>query len=203
MTEMALRPAPTDHPIHELLAGRWSARSQTGAPISAAEAARLFEAARWAPSCNNDQPWHFLAARRDADPDGFARLLSLLNPGNQAWAKGAAMIVVTVARLDFRATGKPNPTAYYDLGAAASHLVLQAAAMGLAARQMRGFDVERARAELGIPQGHDPVSCIAIGRPAPASALPEGLVEKETAPRTRHAQGEFVHGAGWSAKLSA
>lgn len=200
---MALRPAPTDHAIHELLAGRWSSRSQSGAPITTEEAARLFEAARWAPSCNNEQPWHFLAARRDADPEGFARLLGLLTPGNQAWAKGAAMIVVTVARLHYRATGKPNATAHYDLGAAAAYLVLQAASMGLAARQMRGFDVERARVELGIPEGHDPLSCIAIGRPGPASALPEELAQKEAAPRARRPQSEFVAGAGWAATFSA
>ncbi|MGG5808538.1 nitroreductase family protein [Falsiroseomonas sp. CW058] len=196
---MTDRAAPADHPIHDLLRARWSPRSFTGAPITAAEAASLFEAARWAASCNNDQPWHFLAARRDADPDGFARLLGLLTPNNQGWAQRAAMLVVCVFRTRFLANGNPNAVAMYDLGAAATQLCLQATAMGLAAHQMRGFDVERARAELGVPADHEPASCIAVGHPGPASLLPEALAAREVQPRTRRAQAEFLHGAAWGA----
>jgi nitroreductase len=197
---MTERPAPVDHPIHALMQARFSPRAYTGAPITAEQAASLFEAARWAPSCFNEQPWHFLAARRDADPEGFAKLLSLLGPGNQPWAGRAAMIVVTVARRKFAANGDVNAVALYDLGAAAMQMVLQAQAMGLGARQMRGFDVERARTELNVPEDHDPVSCIAIGHPGPVEVLSEALQQREAMPRARKPQSAFVHGAGWAAK---
>ena len=191
------RLAPVDHPIHDLLRARWSPRSFTGEPITGAEFASLFEAARWAASSNNEQPWHFITARRDADPDGFARLLDLLTPNNQGWAKNAGLLVVCVARLHFAATGKPNPTALYDLGAAAAQLCLQATALGLAAHQMRGFDVARARTELGIPGSHEPVACIAVGRLGQPEALPEALAAREVAPRVRKPQAEILHGAAW------
>jgi nitroreductase len=196
---MTDRLAPADHPIHDLLRARWSPRSMTGDPITAAEFASLFEAARWAASSNNEQPWHFITARRDADPGGFARLLGLLSANNQTWAKNAGLLVICVARLHFTATGKPNPTALYDLGASAAQLCLQATALGLAAHQMRGFDVARARTELGIPDTHEPVACIAVGRLGAPEALPEALAAREVAPRVRKPQAEIVHGAAWPA----
>ena len=196
---MTDRLAPTDHPIHELLRARWSPRSFTGAPITAAQAASLFEAARWAASSNNEQPWHFFAARRDADPEGFARLLGLLTPNNQGWARNAALLACCVARLHFAATGKPNGTALYDCGAASAQLCLEATALGLAAHQMRGFDLDRARVELRIPEGHDPVAMIAIGHLGPPEALPEALAAREVAPRVRKPQAEIVHAAEWPA----
>lgn len=197
---MTDRLAPAEHPIHDLLRARWSPRSFTGHPITAEQVASLFEAARWAASSNNEQPWHFLAARCDSDPEGFARILGLLTANNQGWANRAALLIVCAARLHFTATGKPNPTALYDLGASATQLALQATALGLAAHQMRGFDVERARTELGLPDGHDPVACIAVGHSGPPSLLSEALAARETGPRIRRPQAEFVYGTGWTSR---
>jgi nitroreductase len=198
---MTDRTAPTAHPIHALMAARWSPRSFTDAPVTAAEAASLLEAGRWAASCVNDQPWYFLVARRDADAAGFAALLGLLTPNNQGWAGRAGLLMITVARLRFAANGNPNAVALYDLGQAAAQISLQATAMGLQAHQMRGFDVERARVELGVPADHDPVSAIAIGHVGAPSLLPEALAAREVAPRSRKAIGEFAYAAGWSKPL--
>jgi nitroreductase len=198
---MTDRIAATDHPIHALMAARWSPRSFTEAPVTAEQTASLLEAARWAASCVNDQPWYFVIARRDADPAGFAKLLGLLTPNNQGWAKRAGLLMIAVARMNFAANGNPNAVATYDLGQAAAHIGLQATALGLQAHQMRGFDVERARTELGVPAGHEPMAAIAIGHTGDPSLLPEALAAREVAPRTRKPIEAFAFAAHWDAKL--
>lgn len=194
---MTSRIAPADHPVHDLVAARWSPRAFAGTPVSAEQLASLFEAARWAASCFNEQPWHFVVARRDAEPEAFARLLGLLTPGNQSWAGRAGVLVITAAHTQFAANGSPNATALYDLGQAVAQMALQAVAMGLVMHQMRGFDVERARTELGIPEHHEPVSAIAIGYLGDPSVLNEKQAERELAPRVRKPQAAFVHHGSW------
>jgi nitroreductase len=194
---MTDRTAPTAHPINALLAARWSPRSFTEAPVTAEQTASLLEAARWSASCFNDQPWHFVVARRDADPAGFAKLLSLLGASNQAWCGRAGLLIITVARLRFASNGNPNPVALYDLGQAAAQIALQATALGLQAHQMRGFDVERSRSELDVPADHDPVSAIAIGHVGPPEQLPEALAAREVGPRLRKPIADFAFGAAW------
>lgn len=198
---MTDRLAPVAHPIHELMRARWSPRSFTDAPVTLEQTASLLEAARWASSCFNEQPWHFVLARRDAEPQEFARLLGLLSANNQAWAGRAGLLMVTVARLRFTNNGNPNAVALYDLGQAAAHMTLQAVTLGLAAHQMRGFDVERARTELGVPAEHDPVSCIAIGHAGPPSLLPENLAAREVAPRIRKPIGDFAFVGRWGVSI--
>jgi nitroreductase len=191
---MTDRNAPTAHPIHPLIAGRHSPRAYTEAPVTAEQLASILEAGRWAASCFNEQPWNFVVARRDADPEAFATLLGLLGAFNQVWAKDASALVITVARKVFTGNGNPNAVALYDVGQAAANMVLQAASMGLASRQMRGFDVERARVELGVPADNDPVSAIAFGVPGDAAKiLPPDVAAKEGLPRVRKPIGEFSH----------
>jgi nitroreductase len=156
--------------------------------VDGATLASLFEAARWAPSSGNGQPWSFLVATRD-DAAEHDRLASVLNPGN-AWARKAPVLALSVAALD--RTDKPNRHAYHDLGLATENLVIQAVSAGLAVHMMAGFNVDMAREVLEIPARHDPVTMIAIGYPGDPESLPEDLRKKDVAPRQRKPIGEFV-----------
>ncbi|MFM9997207.1 MAG: nitroreductase family protein [Phycisphaerales bacterium] len=167
-----------NHPIHPLFLNRWSPRAMSGEPISEAELMTLFEAARWAPSSFNAQPWRFVYARRDTAP--WARLFDLLVPANQAWCKDAAALLVACSRTTFEHNGKPNPSHAYDTGAAWMSLSLQGEVMGLVVHGMAGFDRERAARDLGVPPGHEVLAMAAIGRPGDPARLPEPVRAKET-----------------------
>ena len=188
----------TANPIHALLAERWSPRAFTDQPVDAEQLGALLEAARWAPSCFNEQPWRFLVATR-TDAEGFARLADCLVEGN-AWAKQAPVLMLSVARTTFERNRKPNRHAWHDVGLAVQSLVVQAEALGLSTHQMAGFDAERARTTLGIPDDHEPVAMIAVGHRAEPDVLPEPLREREQAPRARRALDTLVHGASWGAR---
>jgi nitroreductase len=198
MTESS-RLAPAEYHIHPLIRARWSPRAFNGAPVTPGEMRSLLEAARWASSCFNDQPWHFLVALQgDA---AFPRLLACLSQNNQSWAGKAGALLIAVARTNFASNGNPNAMAYYDLGQAAAQLSLQAVDLGLVVHQMRGFDVERARVEFGVPENHDPMAAIAIGQLGAASSLPETLAAREVAPRVRRPQAEFAFAGDWGSPL--
>jgi len=182
------KPAPTDRPIFDLLARRWSTRAFSDRSVDRATLASLFEAARWAPSSGNGQPWSFLVATKD-NPAEHERLASVLVPGN-AWARQAPVLALSVAALD--RAGKPNRHAYHDLGLATENLVIQAVSMGLAVHMMGGFNVEMAREIFAIPARHDPVTMIASGYPGDPASLPEDLRQKDISPRQRKPIGEFV-----------
>jgi nitroreductase len=144
----------------------------TGEPLRDEELFPLFEAARWAPSSYNCQVWRFVVARRQS-PEEFDRFLSLLTPGNQAWAKNAAALVVVASRTRFEYNEKPSITHAFDAGAAWENLALEAARRDLVAHGMEGFDYARAKTELLIPDDFDVLAMIAIGRRAAAENLPE------------------------------
>jgi nitroreductase len=188
------RPAPTDHEILELLARRWSTRAFTSQSIDPEILRRLFEAARWAPSSGNGQPWSFLVARKE-DAAEFERLASVLNPGN-AWAKSAAVLGISVAALD-RAPGKPNGHAWHDVGLACENIALQSTALGLSMHMMGGFSTEKAREVFEIPERWAPVAAFAIGYPADPATLSEELRAKELTPRQRKPTREFVFSGKW------
>lgn len=190
------KPAISDHPVHELIRERWSPRAFADQTVEPAELASLFEAARWAASCFNEQPWAFVVTRRE-DAPVFARLLGCLVPANQAWAKDAAALTLSVAKLDFAHDGKPNRHAFHDVGQAAAQLAIEATARGLRVHQMAGFDVEKARTELAIPAGWEPVAAIAIGYPADPETLPADVRERESSPRKRKAVRDFVFSGTW------
>ena len=183
------KPAPADHPIFDLLERRWSTRAFADRPVDGKTLASLFEAARWAPSSGNGQPWSYLVATKD-DAAEFERMASVLVPGN-AWARKVPVLALSVAALD-RAPDKPNRHAYHDVGLATENLVIQAVSMGLAVHMMGGFNVDMAREVFTIPARYDPVAMIAIGYPGDPESLPEELRAKDLAPRQRKPIREFV-----------
>jgi len=190
------KPAQTEVPIHELLARRWSPRAYDERPVEPETLKSLFEAARWAPSSSNEQPWRFLVATRN-EPEDYDRLLGCLLEGNRKWVFRAPVLILSVASLQFEEDGKPNRHAFHDVGLAAENLVLQATASGLIAHQMAGFDVEKARVSCAIPSGFEPVAMIAVGYPGDLSLLPAYLQERERKPRERKPAREFVFSARW------
>lgn len=159
------------HPISPLFLDRWSPRSLSGDPITEAELMTLFEAARWAPSSGNFQPWRFLYARRDSD--FWPAFFDLLRPGNQRWAANAAVLVLVISRTHFDGDGRVCVTHSFDSGAAWQNLALQASLMGLVAHGMEGFDYERARRVLRVPAAYAVEAMAAIGRPGDAGGTAE------------------------------
>jgi nitroreductase len=193
-------PALTAHPINELMRRRWSPRAfEEGRPVEREKLLALLEAARWAPSCFNDQPRRFLLFD-GSDPDALAKARGCLTEGN-AWARKAPVLMLSVTRETFEKNGKPNRWAQHDTGLATENLLLEAVEMGLAAHPMAGYDAERARSEFGIPEGFTPIAMIAIGYPYRASldALDEKLRAKELAPRERKSIGEIAFSGIWNA----
>lgn len=176
--------------LHPLLAARWSTRAfDRDHVLSDAEIGRLLEAARWAPSANNSQPWRLGVARRGTGE--FAALLSALAPGNATWASAASALVLVAAE-QVGADGGDRPWADYDAGQAAAHLSVQAEAEGLSVHQMGGFDRDVAATVFRLPDGVRPLVVIAIGRRDPEAVLPEPFAARETAPRTRLALDEIM-----------
>ena len=194
------KPAQTQFPIHELLGKRWSPRAYDERPVEREKLQSLFEAARWAPSSNNEQPWRFVVAIKE-DQTEYARLLACLVEGNRKWASRAPVLILSVASLNFEDDSKPNRHAFHDTGMAVENLVLQATALGLAAHQMAGFDVEKARADLKIPSGYEPVAMIAVGYPGDPASLPDRLRERELQPRSRQPISEWTFSGQWGLPL--
>jgi nitroreductase len=189
------KPAETAYPIHELLAKRWSPRAFTDRPVEPNVLRSLWEAARWAPSSANQQPWSFLVATKD-DQQECARMLSGLVEGNQVWAKDAPVLMVSVAaKLD--RDKAPNAHAWYDVGQAVMSLSIQATALGLVVHQMAGILPEKIRELYQIPDSHEPVTGLAFGYPGAPEQLPDKLRQHEMAPRTRKPIDEFVFAGRW------
>lgn len=166
-----------DHPIEALFLKRWSPRAMTGEPITDAELHMLFEAARWAPSTYNEQEWRFLTARRDGPH--WQTFMHLLMEANQVWCKHAAVLVVALSHKVFERNGKPNPVHTLDTGMAMQNLFLQGSHMGLVTHGMAGFDRDKARHDLGVPDDYQVEAMIAIGRPGNPADLPAELRERE------------------------
>ncbi|HVH71205.1 MAG TPA: nitroreductase family protein [Candidatus Dormibacteraeota bacterium] len=183
--------AATDYPVHELIRNRWSPRAFSDKPVEPAVLASLFEAARWAASSYNEQPWSYLVATKD-DPENFKEMLSVLVDFNQNWAKNAPVLAISVAHRNFSHNDAPNPVAAHDVGAANAQLTAEATSRGLLVHQMAGFSHDKAREVFAIPEGWDPVSAIAIGYPGDPQTLPENFRKSELAPRTRKPIREFV-----------
>lgn len=168
-----------DHPVAPMFPARWSSRSFTDAKVTEAQALTLLEAARWAPSASNHQPWRFVWALR-GEP-GFDAILGALAAGNQVWAAKAGALFVVASRDGVVRDGAetPNRWAAFDSGAAWMSLALQAQAMGLAAHGMGGFDVAAMAKVVGLPSGHSLQAVVAVGQHGPAEALPEALQARE------------------------
>jgi nitroreductase len=179
----------TEYPIERLLVDRWSPRAMSGESIAPDELMRLFEAARWAPSSFNAQPWHALYARRETEH--WPTFFNLLVDANKAWAKEAAALVLFISRKNFEHDEEPSVTHSYDCGAAWENFALQGFSQGLVVHGMEGFDYERARYELMVPAEFEIQAMAAIGKPGNPATLPEKLRARET-PNDRRKVGESV-----------
>ncbi len=191
--------AQTDYPINELMRRRWSPRLfEEGRAVEKEKLLTMLEAARWAPSCFNDQPRYFLVFD-GSDARALARARDCLGEGN-AWAREAPTLMLSVARDTFERNGKPNRWAQHDSGLATENLLLEAVELGLAAHPMAGYDAERAQSEFGIPGGFTPIAMIAIGYPyrGKLEELDEKRRAKELAPRERKPIGEVAFSGHWS-----
>ena len=170
-----------DYPIEPMFLERWSPRAFTGERLDETDLLTMFEAARWAPSCYNSQPWRFIYALRDTPHwEGF---LNLLVPYNQSWASGASALVIVISNSLMRPPGAnkevPSPTHSFDAGTASGYFALQAYKMGWFTHGMAGFDRERAFAELDVPQGYTVEAAYAVGRLGDPAKLPEALQARE------------------------
>jgi nitroreductase len=178
-----------DFDIDRIFLNRWSPRSMSGDEISRDVLFSLFEAARWAPSSNNNQPWRFIYACRNTDH--WPIFFDLLTDQNKIWARNAAVLIVVASKNTFDYNEKPARTHSYDAGAAWENLALQGSLKGLVVHGMQGFDYDRAKKALNIPDVFQVEAMIAVGKPGKKEDLPEGLQERE-APSTRKTLSEIV-----------
>lgn len=193
--------APTDFPVHDFIAERWSPRAFSDKPVAPNVLQSLFEAARWAPSSSNEQPWGYIVATKD-DAENFAKLVSVLVPSNVTWAQHAPVLALAVAELAFAKSGSPNRNAQYDVGAASAWLTVEATSRGLFVHQMGGYDHDKARQVFQIPADWDPIAAMAIGYPGDPDSLPQPLRDREVAPRTRKPISQFVMSGSWQNKAT-
>jgi nitroreductase len=180
----------------DLVARRYSPLAFDARAVAPQTLRQLFDAARWAASSMNEQPWRFIVATRD-DTASFEKILSTLVPGNAAWAAQAPVLVLSVARKNFERGDHPNRFAQHDVGQAMAQLSLAATERGLGVHQMGGFDAEQARALFHIPAEYEPVAAIALGYPGDVATLPEALRQRSRAPRTRRELESIVFGGTW------
>jgi nitroreductase len=177
------------YPIENLLLNRWSPRAMSGESITDEQLMKLFEAARWAPSSYNGQPWRFIYAKRNTP--SWQKLFDLMVPSNQEWAKNAAVLVVVVSRDSFTQNNKPARTHSFDTGAATENLALQGYADGLVVHGMEGFDYAAAKKTLKIPDGYTVEAMFAIGKPGKKETLSPELQKREI-PSDRNSIQSFV-----------
>ena len=187
------KPTITEIPLIESISRRWSPRAFATTPVSQDRLRQLLEAARWAPSCYNAQPWTFIVGTQD-NPETFRKLSKCLVPVNQTWAAKAPVLMLALAELNFAHNGKPNRHAQHDVGLALGNLLNQATILGLQAHLMAGFSGDTARELFAVPDTHDPVTMLALGYPGDPESLPDTLREKELAPRTRKSLDEIAFG---------
>jgi nitroreductase len=188
--------ATIDHPIHELLVERWSPYAFENRPVAEDDLRSLFEAARWAASSYNEQPWSYFVATRE-DPGEFGRILSCLEEGNQAWAKAAPVLVLSVVNHKFSRNNQDNRAAVHDLGLAAGNLLVEATSRGLSVHQMIGILPDKARELFQIPEHSEAWTAIAIGYKGDSSKLPDALKQRDLTPRQRKRLNQFVFSGKW------
>ena len=189
-----LKKAPPVRGVLPIIHSRWSPRSYSDRQVDPADLALVFEAARWAASSYNEQPWRFLVGTRNSLT--YKKIHDSLGDFNRAWAVAAPVLILGTARTKFSHNNEPNRVALYDLGAAVSYLTLQAAAMGLSTHQMAGFDPDAARKAFEIPEVFAIGAVIALGyQGEPAALKHEQMITQETTPRERKPLKDFVFSA--------
>lgn len=188
--------ATTNYPIHSLLQKRWSPRSFSDQSIDKELLCQLFEAARWAPSSYNEQPWRFIIARKE-DEEDFAKLSKVVNNFNQTWATDAPVLVLALAKQSFDANGRPNRHAGHDLGQAIAHLTFEATRHKLFVHQMAGILPDKARKLYDISDTYKPLTMFTIGYKGDPADLPSKLEEKDKATRSRKPLDDIVFEGEW------
>lgn len=184
------KPAETSVAIHDLIRDRWSPRSFLDRPVSKEVLVSLFEAARWAPSCNNSQPWRYIVATNE-DAEEYERIQGCVNERNQRWSRLAPVIVIVCA-YKMMANDRPSPTHFYDTGMASALLTMQATAHGLVIHQMAGILRDKIKETYAVPDDTDVICGFGLGYQGEPSLLPDELAEREVAPRERQALTDFV-----------
>lgn len=196
------KPAPTRIPIHELLAQRWSPRAfDPERDLSRETIITLLEAAHWAPSCFNDQPWRYLVCHKPDQPAAWQQLFQCLTDKNRLWAQHAPLLLAACSGRQFQHNGKANRWGQYDTGAASLSLCLQATALGLQAHQMGGFDAQQVREAFSIPAEFECMAVIAVGYPGRLDLLHRDFLEAEQGPRSRAEFGTRFFEAQWGQAL--
>ncbi|MBL3593408.1 MAG: nitroreductase family protein [Synergistaceae bacterium] len=190
------KPAPANWPLVDVIANRWSPRAFSARIPKAEILASLFEAARWAPSAFNEQPWRFLVATQE-EPQAHATMLSCLVEANQTWAVKAPVLAVLLTKKTFSHNGKSNRWFHHDAGLALENLLLQAVAGGLVGHPMAGFDRDRIREIYAVPDDFDPVTAVALGYPGDPQELDDELRSRELAPRERLPLEQTVFSGSW------
>ena len=189
------KPAANDFPILDQLRSRWSPRAFSSRPVPPESLRSLMEAARWAPSCFNAQPWRFILATQKQKED-FTAALSCLNGWNRGWAATAPLLLIAVARLNFD-DGSANRHALYDTGQAMAQLIVQASALGLFAHQMAGILTERIKQTYRLPEDYEAVCLAAIGYYGDTDSLENSVRKKELERRERKPLSEIVFAGEW------
>jgi nitroreductase len=194
--------ATPDHPILDLLARRWSPYVFDPRPVEREKLLSCLEAARWAASSYNEQPWSFLVAER-TQPNEFQKMLDCLVEGNRAWAKNAGVLLISVVCRVFERNGKPNRVAEHDIGLAAGNFTVQATALGLAVHQMAGIEISKTRTAYQIPDTHEPYTGIALGYAGdPDQAENDPLAQRDRNPRPRKPLSQFAFTTRWGQAFS-
>jgi nitroreductase len=185
-----------EYPLHPLLSRRKSIRAFSDKPVEPEKLRSLLEAARWAPSSSNIQPWRFVVATKE-QPKNYELLLSLLVEQNKICAAKATVLILSVAKLTHEAGERPNKFALHDVGLASASMTFQVTSLGLAVHQMGGFNAEKAKTVLNIPKDFEPVALIALGYGDATDFLPQYLLERELAPRVRKDLSELAFDGVW------
>jgi nitroreductase len=193
---MSEKSAFTNHPIHELLAERWSPYAFQDRLVSEADLCSLFEAARWAASSYNEQPWSYIVSTKEI-PELFQQLLSCLVDANQVWAKDAPVLALGIVSHKFTRNQENNRAAIHDLGLATSNLVVEATAREICVHQMIGILPDKARELFEIPEGYEAWTAMAIGYQGDPMTLPDAIKERDLMPRQRKPLNQFVFSGKW------
>ncbi len=194
--EQPAKLADTEYPIHKLLKKRWSPRAFSEKSIDTELLNQLFEAARWAPSSYNEQPWRFIVARKN-DTEAYEKLASVMNEFNQSWAMDAPVLVLALTKTTFGLDGRDNPHAGHDLGQAIAHLTFEATKNDLYVHQMAGISPEKARELYDISNDYNPMTMFAIGYKGQPESLDEKMQKQETSPRIRKDLDEILFEGEW------
>lgn len=190
-TMVSIKHAQTQYPVADLIRKRWSARAFSPRAFTQLEINTILEAANWAPSAMNEQPWRYIVALKQNE-EGFQQLLSYLNPGNAAWAQHAAALVFSYAKTTYTRNQQPNINALHDTGMANQNLLLQAISMNIYSHVMEGFDKRKISTDFNLAEDEQAVVMIALGHLGDAAVLDEPFRSREATPRSRKELGEFV-----------